>query len=75
MMAKGRKAPQPRPYLGRLLAAAEIAASQGRGGLVHVEVRHDTWCNLLNGRGGCNCSPTVHAGPAVQRRYTEGERE
>jgi hypothetical protein len=26
-------------------------------GLFHVKVFHDEWCNLLSGKGECNCHP------------------
>jgi hypothetical protein len=72
-MTKGRKvppqAPQPPAYLRKLLAAAELAAQPGT--LKHIEVRHDDWCDLLNGRGKCNCNPAVHAGPAIDKKHNE----
>jgi hypothetical protein len=33
-------------------------------GIVHIDVAHDDWCDLLNGRGKCNCNPEI--GPARQ---------
>jgi hypothetical protein len=68
-MSRGRKVPQVPRYTSKLLAAAELAHSRGQRGLIHVEILHDAWCDLLQGRGPCNCSPEVHAGPGVQKRY------
>ncbi len=38
-----------------------IAASERRdgSGIYHIEIRHDLWCDLLNGRGECNCNPEL----------------
>lgn len=43
-------------YLDALLKQAE---SVEKPGLHHVTVSHDGWCNLLAGRGPCNCNPDV----------------
>ena len=32
------------------------------GTVTHVTVYHDDWCDLLNGKGQCNCKPTVKLG-------------
>lgn len=29
------------------------------GGVNHVLVYHDDWCDMLKGRGACNCNPEV----------------
>jgi hypothetical protein len=29
------------------------------GGVYMVDVYHDGWCDLLNGRGACNCDPVT----------------
>jgi hypothetical protein len=47
--------------------AADLLAAGG--GVHHVEVRHDDDCDLLHGRGPCTCQPTVHTGPAIDRKY------
>jgi hypothetical protein len=65
-MTRGFKVPH---YTSKLLAVAELAHSRGQRGLIHIEIRHDSWCALLQGRGPCNCNPEVHAGPGVQKRY------
>jgi hypothetical protein len=44
------------------MAAADKGMADGgikRGKVYSVEVRHDGWCDLLNGRGPCNCEPEV----------------
>ena len=28
-------------------------------GVYHLIVRHDDWCDLLCGRGLCNCNPDI----------------
>lgn len=28
-------------------------------GIFHSVVRHDNWCNLIKGKGECNCNPDV----------------
>jgi hypothetical protein len=33
-------------------------------GLYEITVRHDSWCDLMAGRGPCNCDPAV--GPPVR---------
>ncbi len=33
------------------------------GQLVETDVAHDPWCDMLNGRGFCNCDPTVAVRP------------
>jgi hypothetical protein len=38
---------------------ARLAADFPPGGVYHVEVRHDSTCDLLNRRGPCNCRPDV----------------
>jgi hypothetical protein len=38
---------------------ATIAKKITRPGLHHVNVYHDDWCDLLAGRGPCNCNPDV----------------
>lgn len=46
------------PYLAPLLARlADYPLTPGR--VLEVEVRHDEWCDLLAGRGPCNCEPEV----------------
>jgi hypothetical protein len=41
-------------YLKKLIQAAE-----GKQGLVFAHVLHDSWCDLLKGKGPCNCDPEV----------------
>ena len=31
-----------------------------KGGLFMAEIAHDDWCNLLTGKGECNCNPEVN---------------
>ena len=56
------------PYLAELMAAG---LSLPRGTIQRVEIQHDDWCDLLNGRGYCNCNPVVGA-PELVDMNTEG---
>ncbi|MBM5811961.1 MAG: hypothetical protein FJ191_08370 [Gammaproteobacteria bacterium] len=51
------KKPHPK-YLDDVLniAGSEVIKP---GTVNHIEVRHDTWCDLLHRRGPCNCRPDV----------------
>lgn len=54
------------PYRERLKKI--IKGLPARTGVVRVEVRHDSWCDIYKGRG-CNCTPdvvTVPPPPEVQ---------
>jgi hypothetical protein len=44
-------------YLPKLVAAA----IQQKPGLNHVFIAHDERCDLLKGKGPCNCNPEVSA--------------
>lgn len=48
-------------YLSDLVSQAAKLA--GKPGLHHVTILHDDWCQLLAGKGLCNCNPIVK--PAV----------
>jgi hypothetical protein len=69
-MSKKRKRGTPkRPQRPRYLDQVRAAGAQQGPGVYHVEVRHDAWCDLLHGRGPCNCNPTVQSGAAINRKY------
>lgn len=36
------------------------------GTIRHVSIAHDDWCDLLAGRGACNCDPDVRLMESVQ---------
>lgn len=57
---------QQSPYLAALSALAVEP-----GTIQRVEIQHDDWCDLLNGRGYCNCNPVVCA-PELVDMNTEG---
>ena len=57
---------QQSPYLAALSALAVEP-----GTIQRVETQHDDWCDLLNGRGYCNCNPVVCA-PELVDMNTEG---
>lgn len=42
-------------YMPKVIALG-IAHSEK---FVECDVRHDEWCDALNGRGFCNCDPAV----------------
>jgi hypothetical protein len=35
-------------------------------GIHHVNVLHDKWCDLLKGKGPCNCNPEVESAKDFQ---------
>jgi hypothetical protein len=37
---------------------ATLSESLGPG-IHHINVMHDKWCDLLKGKGHCNCNPEV----------------
>ncbi len=45
-------------YVRRLMEAAKLNPPR-RGTVCHVSIAHDDWCDLLAGRGPCNCDPEV----------------
>jgi hypothetical protein len=52
-------------------AAKMIRALQGHQlmpGFYIVRILHDDWCDLLAGRGSCNCSPEVRVPPDLPGR-------
>lgn len=57
--AKPTKGPN---YLRSLLAMREMGVMT-RGGVEHITVQHDDWCDQLSGRGWCNCDPDIKFGP------------
>lgn len=61
-MSKGRRVPQIPAYLPRVLRAVE-AGLAGR----HIEIRHAAGCTFQQGR--CTCTPTIHTGAAIDRKY------
>lgn len=44
-------------YLNKLLEALE--KGQLQKGFAEVNICHDSWCALLNGKGTCNCNPDI----------------
>ena len=57
-----KKRPKGLPkYAPDVLAGFDKLSQAGLAmpGVYTVEVKHDAWCNLLNGRGECNCNPEV----------------
>lgn len=59
---RDRKSPAIPNYQPEALTAILWAMETGQlqpGGHYQVDVRHDGWCNLLAGKGPCNCNPEV----------------
>ena len=44
-----------------------------KGKLYHIEVAHDDWCNLLKGKGECNCNPEYITKELEKRSIKNGE--
>ena len=59
---------QASPYLAAL---TNLGLSLQPGTIQRVDIHHDDWCDLLSGRGYCNCNPVVGA-PELVDMNTEG---
>ena len=46
------------PYLEEMLKEAKNL-DLSKPQVFQMDVAHDEWCALLNGKGKCNCSPIV----------------
>jgi hypothetical protein len=49
-------------YAPAVMALGQQGLSDGTikpGQVYTIDVRHDDWCDLLAGRGSCNCDPDV----------------
>jgi len=42
-------------YMKKIYQSGQVKA----GSMSNVMIRHDDWCDRLNGRGECNCDPEV----------------
>ncbi len=56
-MSKQRR--KPGGYLDKILKLQRERPILQTAGVHHIEVRHDSWCALLQGTGKCNCHPEV----------------
>ncbi len=65
-MARDKRRTHPN-HVPAVLKAAERALARGKmePGLYVVRVRHEDWCDLVKGKGPCNCDPSVQ--PPVRR--------
>lgn len=54
------------PYLAAL---RKLATTPGT--VQCVEILHDDWCDVLNGRGHCNCNPVIGK-PEVSNKGPKG---
>jgi hypothetical protein len=68
-MSKSRK--RTKKYQGSPYLAALRAVVPTPGTVQRIEIQHDSWCDLLNGRGYCNCNPVVCA-PEIVDMITRG---
>ncbi len=50
---------RPPNYLPLVIAEVERLAKIGLPRVCHISIRHDDGCDLLNGRGKCNCDPKL----------------
>jgi hypothetical protein len=48
---------RPENYLIKLIET--LRRNPVGPGVNHVGIAHDDWCNLLSGKGPCNCDPEV----------------
>lgn len=49
-------------YAGKLMRNIQKRVEAGGikpGSMQRIEVQHDNWCALLNGKGACNCNPNI----------------
>jgi hypothetical protein len=57
-----RRRSRLRPSRGYTERLAAIADQLRPGSVNQVIVRHDDHCDLLHGRGPCNCRPEIEVG-------------
>ena len=65
MNRKERRAARLPRYTKKMLDA--LQGRQLTPGLHVVRILHDDWCDLLAGRGPCNCDPDVRLPPMQGR--------
>ena len=65
MMGRFSRRVRRAAYMPAVLEHAEVLGP----GVHHVEIRHDDWCSLLNGRGVCDCAPDVESGARIEKKY------
>lgn len=58
-MAKAKTKIVQDNYLRKLLYLQRIGALPKDVGVDLIDVFHDSYCGLINGRGRCNCEPDV----------------
>ncbi len=49
-------------FAGNYVAKIKLATDHNPpkpGTVCHVSIAHDDWCDMLAGRGPCNCDPKV----------------
>ena len=58
-MSKSKTKSPQHNYLRKLHYLWRIGAIPRTIGVHQVDIFHDDWCQLINGRGRCNCEPLV----------------
>jgi hypothetical protein len=53
------KTPKSLKKIGNYLPKVIASLNGETAGIFDSVVRHDDWCDLINGKGECNCNPTV----------------
>jgi len=60
-------------YAADVEKVARRALDEGRtvpGNVYLIDVVHDGWCDLLAGKGPCNCNPEVRGEPYTPRELS-----
>lgn len=52
-------------HLKRLLELQAQGKLPRQAGLFEIDVVHDDWCDMLQGKGYCNCNPEFRQRPAA----------
>lgn len=58
-MAKQWKPHRKGNYVDKVTEVTTEFAKQNPTGVHHIHVFHDDWCDLIQGKGVCNCNPVV----------------
>ena len=53
------------PYLEKMFEQVKNL-DLSKPGVFQMNIAHDDWCDLLTGKGECNCNPTVT--PAKEKK-------
>jgi hypothetical protein len=64
-----KKGDKSMPYLEEMLKQAK-KLDLSKPGVFQMNIAHDDWCDLLTGKGDCNCNPDITIG-----RKNQNEKE